>query len=165
MVWCLVQYVLQTVLKLNIHYETYFAPSYEKIKRQTSDIKTSDRRVLSTIQKIGATNAYPIHGRCEMDSHADTTVAGRNCAIIKFTDSSFDVSQFSDKYTPIKDVPIVLAATGYTFTNRLNYILIFKKALKILEMTRTNQSKSVSIFWSGNSRQSLPPNQTDVDRQ
>ena len=69
--------MLQTVIKLNIAYETYVAPSHKKIKSQTSYIKTSDRRVSSTIRKIGATNTYPIHGWREMDSHADTIVAGR----------------------------------------------------------------------------------------
>ena len=78
----MVQYVLQTVLKINIAYETYDSPLHERIKRQTYDIKTSDRRVSPTIRKIGATNSYPIHRRYEMDSHADTTVAVRNCAII-----------------------------------------------------------------------------------
>ena len=121
--------MLQTVLKLNIAYETYVAPSHKKIKKQTSEIKTSDRRVSSTIRKIDATNAYSIHGRFEMDSHVDTTVASRNCDIIKYMDRSCDVSPFSDKYNPIKDVPIVSSATGYTSVNRLNYIIIFNKAL------------------------------------
>ena len=66
-----------------------------------------------------------------MDSHAGTTVAGRNCAVIKYTDRSWDVSLFSNKYTPMKDVPILSADTGYTSANRLNYILIFNEALYI----------------------------------
>ena len=65
-----------TVFKLNIAYRTYIVPSHKQIKRRISDIKTSGRRVSSTIQTIGATSGQPIHGRCEMDSHADTTVAG-----------------------------------------------------------------------------------------
>ena len=32
-----------------------------------------------------------------MDSHADTTVAGKNCAVLQYTDRSCDVSPFSDK--------------------------------------------------------------------
>ena len=72
-----------------------------------------------------------------MDSHADKTVVGRNCAIIKYTDRSCDVSLFSDKYNPMKDVPIVSAATGYTSANGMNYILIFNEALYIPETTHT----------------------------
>ena len=86
--------MLQTVLKINIAYETYVAPSHEEIKRQKPEIKTSDIRVSSTISKIGATNVYPIHGRCGMGLHTDTKVAGINCAIIKYTDRNCYVSPF-----------------------------------------------------------------------
>ena len=129
--------MLQTLLKLNTSHETYVTPLHKKIKRKTPDIKTLDRIVSSTIQKICATNKYPIHGRYEMDSHADSTVAVRNCAIIKYTDRSCDVSLFSDKYNPMKDVPIVSAATGYTSANGMNYIIIFNEVLYIPEMTHT----------------------------
>ena len=64
----------------------------------------------------------PFHGRCKLDSHADTTIAGKNCAIIKYTDRSCDVAPFSEKYTPMKDIPIVSAATGFTSANGRNYI-------------------------------------------
>ena len=42
-----------------------------------------------------------------MDSHADTTVTGENCAILRYTDRSCDVDPFSDKNMPMKNVPIV----------------------------------------------------------
>ena len=71
----------------------------------------------------------PFHGRCELDSHADTTVAGNNCGIIKYTYRSCDVAPFSEKYTPMKDIPIVPAATGFTSENGRNYILVFHEAL------------------------------------
>ena len=69
-----------------------------------------------------------------MDSHADTTVAGKNCVILCYTDRSCDVAPLSDKYTPMKDVRIVLAATGYTSSNGWNNILMFNEALYIKEM-------------------------------
>ena len=71
----------------------------------------------------------PFHGRCELDNHADTTVAGKKCKIIKYTDRSCDVAPFSEKYTPMKDIPIVSAATGFTSENGRNYILVFHEAL------------------------------------
>ena len=39
----------------------------------------------------------PFHGRCELDSHADTTVADNNYAIIKYMDQSCEVAPFSNK--------------------------------------------------------------------
>ena len=63
-----------------------------------------------------------MHVRYKLDSHENATIAGKNCAIIKYTDWSCDVAFFSEKYTPMKDIPIVSAATGFTSANGRNYI-------------------------------------------
>ena len=76
----------------------------------------------------------PFHGRYEIDSHSDTTVTGKNCAIIKYTDKSCDVAPFSEKYIPMKYIPIVSAATGLTSENGRNYILVFHEALYMPDM-------------------------------
>ena len=101
----------------------------EQPKRILSDITTSEIRIKQT-QIVVNTNKddTPSHGRSELDSHANTTVAGKNCVILRYTDRSCDVAPFSDKYTPMKDVTIVLAATGYTSANDRNYILVFNQA-------------------------------------
>lgn len=52
--------------------------------------------------------------RCEMDSHADTCVAGPNFRIDEYTGESCDVTPYSNDYQPIHDVPIVNASTAYT---------------------------------------------------
>ena len=79
----------------------------------------------------------PFHGRSELDSHADTTVAGKNWVILRYTDRSCDVAPFSDNYTPKKDVTILSTATGYASANGRNYILVFNEALYIKEMQHT----------------------------
>ena len=79
----------------------------------------------------------PFHGRCELDSHVDTTVSGKKCAVIKYIDWSCDIVPFSEKYTPMKDIPIVSVATGFTLENSRNYILVFHEALHILDMRHT----------------------------
>ena len=88
---------------------------------------TDHRKVSSTKQKKGDSEGYV--GKTEMDSHADTTVAGRNCVVMKYTERSCDVSPYSDEYEAVKGVPVVQAATGYTSKNGRNYILILNKAL------------------------------------
>ena len=110
----------------------------KKPKRILSDIITSERRISQT-HRVVNTNKYdtPFHGRSELDSHADTTVAGKNYVILCYTDRSCDVAPFSDKYTPMKDVLIVSAATGYTSSNGRNHILVFNEALYIKEMQHT----------------------------
>jgi hypothetical protein len=49
----------------------------------------------------------------EMDSHADTCVAGANTRVMDYTDIKVSVSPFSDSYEAIKDVPIVTVATAW----------------------------------------------------
>jgi hypothetical protein len=67
--------------------------------------------------------------KLELDSHADTTVAGKNCVAISFTDRACKVQPYSDSYEPIDNVPIATVATGYTAKNGLNYIIILPEAL------------------------------------
>ena len=47
-----------------------------------------------------------------MDSYADTIVVGRNTIVLSYTDKVCEVSLCTDDYEPIKDVPIVSAATS-----------------------------------------------------
>ena len=79
----------------------------------------------------------PFHGICELDSHVDTNVSGKNCAIIKYTDRSCDVALFSEKYAPMKDISIVSAATGFTLANGKNYILVFHEVFYSPNMRHT----------------------------
>ena len=96
-----------------------------------------ERKISLTKRTISKIMEEPFHGRCELDSHVDTTVAGKNCAIIKYTYRSCDVSPFSEKYTPMKDIPIVSAATGFTSANGRSYILVFHEALYMPNMRHT----------------------------
>ena len=87
----------------------------EQPKIILSDITTSELRISQTHRVVNTNKEdTPFRGRSELDSHADTTVAGKNCVILRYTDHICDIAQFSDKYTPMKDVPIVSSATGYT---------------------------------------------------
>lgn len=49
----------------------------------------------------------------EMDNHADTHCFGRNFTPILFTGQSCDVTAFSEKLSPITQVPICMACTAY----------------------------------------------------
>ena len=68
-------------------------------------------------------------GQCELDSHADTTVAGSNMIFLDDMNDAtptVEVSPFSDSYKPIKGVPVGTCATAYDCptTGRV-YILLF----------------------------------------
>jgi hypothetical protein len=49
----------------------------------------------------------------ELDSHADTCVAGANTRVTDYTNTEISVSPFSDSYKAIKDVPIATVATAW----------------------------------------------------
>ena len=81
-------------------------------KRVVSQIRSTGWRVASTkSNKVPVT--LGIYGKCEMDSHADTGVAGSNYVILQYTGKVCDVSPYRDDYDIEKDVTIVHAATAW----------------------------------------------------
>ena len=61
-------------------------------------------------------------GRLELDTHADTFVAGRNCLLMHYTERVCDVMPYSDDYEAKKSIPIVQVATEYTNIHGERYI-------------------------------------------
>ena len=74
------------------------------------------------------------NGRVELDTHADTFLAGRNCTVMHFTERMCDVMPYSDEYDAMTDIPIVQAATGYTSPDGQQYILVFNEAIYMPKM-------------------------------
>ena len=72
-------------------------------------------------------------GRCELDSHADTCIAGHGFAVYEETGDTCMVYPFSEKYKPIR-VKIVNAITTYTNRKGVNYILLFNNVLYLPDM-------------------------------
>jgi len=67
---------------------------------------------------------------CELDSHADTLVAGANFVILEYTDTSCSVTPFCKSYESKQGIPIVKAATTYDDeATGVTYILILGQAL------------------------------------
>ena len=67
--------------------------------------------------------------RVETDSHADTTCAGSNCVVLKFTNHVIDVFPVCDKLGPMKLVPIASVATLATDVNGEEVIFIIHESL------------------------------------
>jgi len=97
-----------------------------------SAFSSQKRRICST--QCDHNNLSDTHlityAKTELDSHADSIVAGSNCCIMHYTNRECDVSPYRDDYAPIKNVPIVQAATAYQskYTGQV-YILILNEAL------------------------------------
>ena len=67
-----------------------------------------------------------MHGRIELDSHADKIVLGSNFTPIQYSGRKCDVSPYTDDYEAIKSVPIANAGTAWTSKDTIDtYILIF----------------------------------------
>ena len=99
-----------------------------------SQLTSSNRRVAtarSTASSRALRNADSrVYGFCELDSHADTIVAGSNCVVLQYTGQECDVSPFSDDFKPVKGVPIAHVATAWQSpVSGQTYILVFNEAL------------------------------------
>ena len=74
-------------------------------------------------------------GRMESDSHADTSAVGKNFLVLNFTDQRCTVTPFADSYKPMKDVPVVTAATAWDNpATGQPVILVFHQVLHLPEM-------------------------------
>ena len=83
-----------------------------------------------SVSSSDSRNSKITHGRMELDSHADTVVFGRNCALLHFTGRECDVSPYTDSYEAIKSVRIATAGTAYTSQETgQTYILVFHEGL------------------------------------
>jgi hypothetical protein len=68
--------------------------------------------------------------KSELDSHADTCVAGANTVPLWYTDHKVSVSPFIGEYAPLDDVPVATVATAYdSQVDGSTIILIINEAL------------------------------------
>ena len=121
-------FVWKYILLLTIK---YFSFTQTRSLRTIAQFSSSSRRHIaaSTTKTPKSPPALKI-GKIELDSHADTIVAGSNCVVMHYTGRECDVSPYTDEYKPIQNVPIVQAATAWQSpdTGQI-YILIFNEAL------------------------------------
>jgi hypothetical protein len=98
--------------------ERCIAPVYSKRRKRSS---------ISSVQitdKIFQTKEGTV-GRCEMDTHADTCVAGANFLVFEFDGTTCEVTPFTDQYQAMKGILIVSAATAWTDEESGEMIVLF----------------------------------------
>jgi hypothetical protein len=100
--------------------------------------RTTQRNVLviKTLRRVMDTSGeLLINGddecRVELDTHADTCVAGSNTAVLDLTGKVVSVSPFCDtEYESIADIPVATVATAYDCpTTGKTFILVINEAL------------------------------------
>lgn len=99
-------------------------------RRRLMAITTSNRIHARSVMQVRQENNI-CQSTCELDSHADTCVAGSNCTVIEYTGYTVNVSGFSNKlHGAIENVPIVKAATAYDDPlTGITYILVLGQAI------------------------------------
>ena len=71
-----------------------------------------------------------MHGRIELDMHADTTVLGSNCVVLSYMGKECEVSPYSSEYEAVRNVPVVTAAMVWINpTDGTPYLLVFHESL------------------------------------
>ena len=98
--------------------------------RRICQLKSTPRRAAAARSEKSRSKNDVVYGKCELDSHADTIVAGSNCKLLNYTGKVCDVTPYRDDYEPVTNIPIVKAATAWQspHTGQV-YILIFNEAL------------------------------------
>jgi len=87
--------------------------SFMSRRRINTCVTTKRTRVISHVRKKASSLRHEIiHGNCELDSHADTSVAGPNCIVLEYTEQVVNVSAFSERLETVENIPIVTAATA-----------------------------------------------------
>ena len=120
-------------------------PSHN-IHRVVSGVRNKSRR-----ESLPRTCQQSVHGRVEMDSHADTTVLGSNCVVLAYTGKECEVSPYTDEYDAIRNVPNVVGATVWTNSqDGAPILLIFNEALWMGDrlhhtLTNPNQLRSYRV--------------------
>ena len=71
-----------------------------------------------------------MHGRIELDTHADMTVLVSNCIVLGYTGKECKVSPYADEYSPIQNVPVITGASAWTNPqDGTSIILVFNEVL------------------------------------
>ena len=84
---------------------------------------------------MDTSHSHGAEGRTELDTHADTCVAGSNTVVLDLTGKTVSVPPFCEaEFDSMKDVPIATVATAYDcpMTGR-TYVLVINEAIYLGE--------------------------------
>ena len=121
------------VLNLFVKYTFYLLLDRNTTTLSIYQIISSNRRISKAKCSTGKRKSLPNtphYSRYELDSYADTTVAGSNCILLYYTYKECNVSPYCDNYESITNMPIVIAATMWqSLSTGQTCILVFNEAL------------------------------------
>ena len=99
-------------------------------RNQVVESPLQERRYCKHVFRIASVGSDTNDPRCELDSHADTCVAGSNTIRVSDNDRLVTVHAYSHEYKPLKDIPVATVATLWVDPkDGQPYILIIHEAL------------------------------------
>ena len=122
--------ILTSILNFLVNYYLCFTTFFHQATPIRISLLTSSSRRISSAARSQIKTAEITYAKYELDSHADTTVAGSNCVVLHYTGKECDVTPYRDDYQPVSNIPIVTAATAWQSPSTgQTYILVFNEAL------------------------------------
>jgi len=104
--------------------------SRRRINKVVSSVRLQHRNISKMTYRQVHSHDDVRTGSCELDSHADTCVAGSNCVILEVTNQTVNVSAFTEAHGVMQDIPIVTAATAFDDEKTgVTYILILGQCI------------------------------------
>ena len=88
-----------------------------------------ERKMKDTIVSTLGKQSKVSFSSSELDSHADTCVAGANTVLLEDTGQRVKVSPFSEEYKPICNVPIGSCGTAYDLPTGETLLLVIHEAI------------------------------------
>ncbi len=117
------------LLKKHIRKKKIVVTSEDTITRIIAPVSSSVRRKISSSKSFGKSFVIG-YGRCELDSHADTIVARRNCVVLGYSGQEYDVSLYRDDYQSMTNIPVAqVATTCQSDEMGQTYIIVFNESL------------------------------------
>ena len=89
-----------------------------KKRAKVSQVVTYNRKIKQLDVASSPKDYESYFGLTELDTHADTIVAGKNTIVMSYTDKVCEVSPYSSDYESVKDVPIVSVCYRLHFSYR-----------------------------------------------
>jgi hypothetical protein len=138
-------------------------------RRRINKVVTSNRTSQRNVSTMTYQQVYKyedvVSGSCELDSHADTCVAGSNCVVMEVTNQTVNVSAFTEAHGVMENIPIVTAATAIDDEETgITYILILGQCIYMGDKMKSTLLCPNQLWANGIIVDDCPRHLAPVDR-
>lgn len=134
---------------------------FDTSTRRNTQLILGVKRFISSAMRSNQ-KLHTVTSRSELDSHADTCVAGANYCILSYTGKECDIAPYNNDYKPISNIPIVTATTSWQSKSTGQvYIIVLEEVLWMGDLMKTtlinpNQSRHFGIVVQDDPTSNIP---------